>query len=159
MKKILIASILILLSLPTGVARAKAQASDEAAIRKVFADFAEAWGKDDAKSMASHWAADGDLINPTGRRANGRAEIEKLFADEHATLFKATHITFTEGTIRFVKPDVAVFTSEYEVPGAHPPNGAEMTLKGIVTSVMVKTKGKWWTFSSRPMVPVSTPRQ
>ena len=158
MKEILIASILILLALPAGVAGAKAQASDEAAIRKVFADFAEAWGKDDAKSMASHWAVDGDLINPTGRRANGRAEIEKLFADEHATIFKGTHITFTEGTIHFVKPDVAIFTSDYEVPGAHPPNSAEMTLKGIVTSVMVKTNGKWWTLSTRPMVPVTTPR-
>ena len=54
MKKILIASILILLALPAGIAEAKDQASDEAAIRKVFADFAEAWGRDDAKSMASH---------------------------------------------------------------------------------------------------------
>src|SRR5713226_4942054 len=118
MKKILVTSIL-LLALPAGVAGAKAQAGDEAAIRKVFADFAEAWGRDDAKSMASHWTVDGDLINPQGRRANGRAELEKLFADEHATVFKGTHITFSEGTIRFVTPDVAVFTSDYEVPGAH----------------------------------------
>jgi len=154
MKKILIASILILLALPAGVAGAKPQVSDEAAIRKVFAEFAVAWGRDDAKSMASHWAVDGDLINPTGRRANGRAEIEKLFADEHAAIFKGTRITFSEGTIRFVKPDVAVFTSDYEVPGAHGPNGAEMTAKGIVTSVMVKKKGQWWTLYTRPMAPV-----
>ena len=158
MKKILIASILILLALPAGIAEAKDQASDEAAIRKVFADFAEAWGRDDAKSMASHWAVDGDVINPPGRRANGRAEIEKLFAEEHATVFKGTHITFSEGTIHFVKPDVAVFTSDYEIPGAHPPNGAEMTMKGIVTSVMVKKNGRWWTLSARPMVPVATSR-
>jgi len=156
MKRILIASILILLALPAGVADAKTRASDEAAIRKVFADFAEAWGRDDAKSMASHWAVDGDLINPPGRRANGRVEVERLFTDEHATFFKGTHITFSEGTIYFVKPDVAVFTSDFEVPGAHPPNGAEMTVKGIVTSVMVKKSGKWWTLSARPMVPLPT---
>src|SRR5262249_32777906 len=74
MKKNLIASILILLALPAGLGAANAKASDEAAIRKVFGDFAEAWGRDDAKSMASHWAVDGDVINPPGRRANGRAE-------------------------------------------------------------------------------------
>lgn len=159
MKRILVTSILLLLALPAGVAETKAQARDEAAIRKVFADFAEAWGRDDAKSMASHWTVDGDLINPPGRRANGRAEVEKLFADEHATVFKGTHITFSEGTIHFVKPDVAVFTTEYEVPGAHGPNGNEMTSKGTVTSVMVKKNGKWWTFSARPMVPVTTPGQ
>jgi len=159
MKEILIASILILLALPAGIAGPKTHASDEAAIRKVFADFAGAWGRDDAKSMASYWAVDGDVINPPGRRANGRAEIEKMFADEHATVFKGTHITFSEGTIHFVKPDVAVFTSDYEIPGAHPPNGADMTMKGIVTSVMVKKNGKWWTLSARPMMPVPTSRQ
>ena len=157
MKKILLASILILLAFPAGVV-AKSQASDEAAIRKVFSDFAEAWGKDDAKSMASQYTVDGDIINPTGRRANGREQIEKLFADEHATTFKGTHITFSEGTIHFVTPDVAVFTSNYEIPGAHMPNAGEMTLKGIVTSVMVKKKGKWLNSCTRPMVPVTPPR-
>lgn len=160
MKKILVTSILLLLALSAGVAGAKAQAADEAAIRKVFAGFAEAWGKDDVKSMASYWTADGDLINPTGRRANGRADVEKLFADEHATIFKGTHIKFSEGTIRFVKPDVAVFTTDYEIPGAHAgPNGSEMTAKGIVTNVMVKKDGKWLTLSARPMVPVANPGQ
>jgi uncharacterized protein (TIGR02246 family) len=157
MKKILLAYILILLAFPAGVV-AKSQASDEAAIRKVFSDFAEAWGKDDAKSMASQYTVDGNIINPTGRRANGREQIEKLFTDEHATIFKGTHITFSEGTIQFVTPDVAVFTSNYEIPGAHMPNAGEMTLKGIVTSVMVKKKGKWWNSCTRPMVPVTPPQ-
>jgi uncharacterized protein (TIGR02246 family) len=159
MKNILVTSMLLLLALPAGITDVKAQDRDEAAIRKVFADFAEAWGMDDPKSMASHWTEDGDLINPLGRRANGRAEIEKLFADEHATIFKGTHITFGEGTIHFAKSNVAVFTTDYEVPGAHPPNGRETTVKGIITSVMVKKSGKWWAFSARPMVPVTPRRQ
>ena len=156
MKRILVTSFLLLWALPAGVVETKAQAGDEAAIRKVFADFAEAWGRDDAKSMASYWAADGDLINPQGRRANGRAEVETLLADEHANAFKGTHIAFSAGTIHFVKPDVAVFTTDYETPGMHTPDGKEMTAKGILTCVMVKKSGKWWTLSARPMVPLST---
>jgi uncharacterized protein (TIGR02246 family) len=159
MKRILVISLLLLLALPAGVAGAKDKAGDETAIRKVFADFADAWGKDDAKSMASHWAPDGDIINPTGRRANGRTEIEALFADEHSTIFKGTHITFSAGTIRFVKPDVAIFTTDYDVPGAHMPSGSDMEMKGIVTSVMVKKSGKWLTLSSRPMSPAGAPMQ
>ena len=154
MRKLLVTSLLLLLAIPASVARVKAQAADEAAIRKLFAGFAEAWGKDDTKSMASYWTADGDLINPLGRRANGRAEIEALLADEHATMFKGTHIKFGEGTIHFVKPDVAVFSTDYEVPGAHGPNGAEMTVKGLITSVMVKKNAKWWTLFARPMSPL-----
>lgn len=160
MKRILVTSLLLLLALPGSVVKMNAQARDEAGIRKTFADFAAAWAKDDAKTMASYWAADGDLINPQGKRANGRAEIEALLAGEHATMFKGTHITFGEGTIHFVKPDVAVFTTDYEVPGAHGPDGNEMIAKGgILTAVMVKKSGKWWTLSARPMVPLPPPPQ
>ena len=77
---------LILLALPAGVAGPKAQASDEAAIEKSLPTLLR--HGDDAKSMASYWAVDGDVITPTARRANGRAEIEKMFADEHATSFQ-----------------------------------------------------------------------
>ncbi|PYV17744.1 MAG: hypothetical protein DMG21_07375 [Acidobacteria bacterium] len=159
MKRIVLVSILTALIVPLGVVKARAQSKDEAAIRKVFADFAEAWAKDDAKSMASMWTEDGDLINPQGRVATGRAEVEKLFGDEHSTVFKASHISFTPGTIRLVKPDVAVFTTDYDVPDAHGPNGSPMDAKGTVTSVMVKKGGKWMTFSARPMVPQSAPSQ
>jgi|SRR5579859_3125475 len=159
MKRFLVVSLLLLLALPGSVVKMKAQAKDEAGIRKTFAEFAEAWAKDDAKGMASYWAADGDLINPEGKRANGRAEIEALLAGEHSTMFKGTHITFSKGTIHFVKRDVAVFTTDYEVPGAHGPDGNEMTAKGILTAVMVKKSGKWWTLSARPMAPVTPPQQ
>lgn len=157
MKRIMVVSILMGLVVPLGVVSARAQSKDEAAIRKVFADFAEAWGKDDAKGMAATWAEDGDIINPQGRRATGRADVEKLFADEHSTIFKGSHISFTAGTIRFVKPDVAVFTTEYEVPDAHGPDGGSMGTGGIVTCVMVKNGEKWMTFSARPMVPLPPP--
>ncbi len=154
MRRMIVASILAGLVVPMGVIKARAQSKDEEAIRKVFADFAEAWGKDDAKAMASMWTEDSDLINPQGRKATGRAEVGKLLADEHSTIFKGSHIKFTPGTIQFVKPDVAVFTTNYEVPDAHGPDGSPMATGGIVTCVMVKKNGKWQTFAARPMVPL-----
>ena len=155
MKSMVVASILTVLVLPMGVA--KAQTKDEAAIRKVFADFAEAWAKDDAKSMASMWTGDGDIINPQGRKAMGRADVEKLFADEHSTIFKGSHISFSNGTVHFVRPGVAVFTTDYDVEGANAPEGSPMPKGGIVTCVMVKKGEKWMTFSARPMVPLPPP--
>jgi uncharacterized protein (TIGR02246 family) len=157
MKRTIVVTILMGLVVPMAVVRAEAQSKDEAAIRKVFADFAEAWSKDDAKSMAAMWAEGGDVINPQGHKATGRADVEKLFADEHATIFKGSHISFTAGTIRFVKPDVAVFTTDYAVRDAHGPDGSPMATGGIVTSVMVKKGEKWMTFSARPMVPLPPP--
>ena len=153
MRRIVIAGLFVILVAPLAVAQSQGRAKDEEAIKKVFTDFGAAWAKDDAKGMASFWTEDGDLINPAGRVANGRAEVEKLFEDEHASTFKGTQITFSGGTVRFVKSGVAIYTVNWEVPGAHGPDGKEMTLKGVVTSVMVKKNGKWWTLAVRAVTP------
>jgi uncharacterized protein (TIGR02246 family) len=157
MKRTIVVSILMGLLVPVGVVKALGQSKDEAAIRKVFADFAEAWGNDDAKAMASFWTEDGDVINRLGRKATGRAEVEKLFAEEHSTNYKGTHVSFAAGTIRFLKPDVAVFTTDFNVPDALTPDGTEVNVNGIVTSVMIRKEGKWVIAAARLVIPPPPP--
>lgn len=160
MKKLLMFVLAILLVSPVGVAKMKGRGGDEDAIKKVFADFAAAWEKDDAKGMAAFWADDGDLINPAGRVGKGRAEVEKLLADEHSSLFKGTRITFTVSGIRFLGRDVAIYDAAYEVVGAHGPDGKELPpQKGLLTSVLVKKSGQWRTVAARPMMPAPPPGQ
>lgn len=63
------------------------------------------------------------------------------------------------GSVRFLKPDVAVVDGAWETTGAHTSSGKELpTLKGFYTLVLVKKKGRWLVASSRTMVPVSPPR-
>ena len=65
-----------------------ARAADDQAIKDRVTEFQEAWNKDDTKAMAALWADDGTLINPVGTFAQGPADIEKTFVDEHSTCSK-----------------------------------------------------------------------
>ena len=62
------------------------------------------------------------------------------------------------GSVRFLKPDVAVVDGAWETTGAHTSSGKELpTLKGFFTLALVKKKGQGHVTSSRTMVPVSPP--
>ena len=56
----------------------------EKEVRAVEDAFVAAWNKHDTKALAAGWAPDGDLINPFGRWAKGRAEVEKLLGEQAA---------------------------------------------------------------------------
>src|SRR5262245_57701889 len=131
----------------------------EAAILKVHEQFAENWDKHDAKAMASMFADDADLINPLGRVAKGKAEIEKLYQAEHAGAFKGSHFTSDcKSGVRVVKPDVAIVTCSFEVTGGTLPDGKPMpAMKGLYTATMVKTKNRWQVVAGRPMIPFAPP--
>ena len=132
---------------------------DKDAVSKTAQDFADAWNKHDAKAMTAYFTDDGDLINPMGRHAKGKAEIEKLFQDEQSTVFKNSQFTATcaPDDIKMIKPDVAVMTCNWEASGAKTPDGKTMTPKGMVTVVVVKKGGKWMWMVARPMVPPQMP--
>ena len=132
---------------------ALAGGADDAAILKVHEDFAASWNKGDYKAMAAMFADDADLINPLGRVAKGKAEIEKLYMEEQTTAFKGTHFTpDCRDGVRVLKPDVAVVTCAFEVTGTKLP-----ALKGLYTATMVKSKTKWQVVAGRPMIPFVPP--
>lgn len=149
---------LALLALALALPVAAAASSDEEAIEARAVEFAVAWNKHDPKAMAMLWAEDGDLINPFGRIARGRREIELLFADEHSTYTKDTMYTLDIRWIRMVKPDVAVATWDATISGMKTGDGSDMPpLEHMVTVVLVKREGKWWTLAARPMIPSPPP--
>ena len=134
-----------------------AKESSDAAIRATDQAFAAAWNRHDTKAMAASWAKDGDLINPAGRVAKGRVEIEKLLQDEHATAFKTS--TYTPGTlsIRFIERDLAVAESDTEISGITNPDGSSApVMKVHILRLVQKKDGVWSTLTARPvMYPVA----
>jgi uncharacterized protein (TIGR02246 family) len=147
----------VLVSSLVSVASAQKAGKDEETVRQMQADFAAAWNKHDAKAMAALWAEDGDVINPAGKVAKGRADVEKLMAEEHATFAKGTTFTNNVTGVRFLKPDVALLDASYEIAGVMGPGGKAGSMKGLYTVVLVKKGGKWWVSSARPMVPLPEP--
>src|SRR5437899_10384094 len=130
----------------------------EAQVRARCQEFAAAWNRHDAKALAGFWAPDGDLINPFGRMAKGRADVEKLFTDEQAGIMKGTTFTITGMTVRLLEPDIAVTDWDVEISGMQSPEGTAMpVLKTHVNSVMMKKSGQWWVVAGRPVIYQSAP--
>ncbi len=128
-----------------GGAKSTASTKDEEGIRKVLADFIEAWNKHDAKAFSMVFAEDADFTNVRGTSAHGRAEVENFHASPFATRFKDTNQKMTKTKIRFIKPDVAAVDAWWEMSGAKGPEGQDIPLrKGLLNFVMTKEGDKWF---------------
>ncbi|MBC8646282.1 MAG: SgcJ/EcaC family oxidoreductase [Thermoanaerobaculia bacterium] len=139
------------------VPAALAADGDEAAIRKVHADFTAAWNRHDPAALAAIWSDNGDLVNPEGRWAKGKAEVQKNFAGEQGGIFKSSTFTNIVTGVRFLAPNIAVVDASFEIQNATPPNAPPMTQKGLYKAVMVKEGGTWRTASAMAMAPVAPP--
>jgi len=144
-----LALLVVFAALAVGPSVVAAQ-DDEAAIRKLSSDFCAAWTRHDVKAMAAVWADDADIINPAGRVAKGRAEIEKLLTDEHAGPFKGTSYEATV-SVRMLAPGVALGDWEATVTGMHDAAGQALPpFKHHVATVYVKKGGRWFAAAGRP---------
>src|SRR5438445_12890308 len=123
--------------------------SNDAQIRQVADDFVAAWNKHDPTAMAYVWSADGDLINPFGRKAKGRTEIQRLFQDEHNGPMKNSTYAIPGLSIRYLDPTLALVDDDSEISGITNPDGTTSNLKAHVFNVLRKSGGKWWIVSAR----------
>jgi uncharacterized protein (TIGR02246 family) len=132
--------------------------ADEEAIRRATDAFSAAWGRHDAKALTASYTADADFTNPVGGQARGRAEIEKMFGQDHGPTgpFRSSTIKQTIDRIRFVKPDVAVVHGAWETSGAVDAQGASLnpSPRGRLMLVFVKQGGDWKVASGQAMQPV-----
>jgi uncharacterized protein (TIGR02246 family) len=112
-------------------------------------DFAAAWNKHDPTAMAYCWSADGDLINPFGRRAKGLTEIQRLFQDEQNGPMKNSTFTITSFSMRYLDATYATVDADAEISGVATPDGSTATIKPHVFNLMRKSGGKWWIAAAR----------
>ncbi len=130
--------------------RAKAS-GDTAAMLHTFDEFFAAWNKHNVNEMLSYWDEDASLINPVGRAASGKAEIEKILADEQATTFRDSHARILSLTSKPLTRDLAWFDGEMTIDHALDRNGAAMPqMKVHIAGLMKKKGGHWLIHVARP---------
>jgi len=128
-----------------------ALAGDDAGIKDRLDQFQAAWNKDDTQAMAAIWADDGSLINPVGVVAHNRAEVEKIFVDEHTHMFKNTQYKTSDVTVQWITPEIAVADITANISGIHGPDGAAAPdYAHHVVWVLVKKDGQWMAAAARP---------
>jgi uncharacterized protein (TIGR02246 family) len=148
--------VVAVLAVLPGIVRADT-AGDEAKIKAQAQAFAAAWGRHDAKAMAGIFAEKGTLINPSGRLAVGRAEVEKLFAEEAATIMAGTTYEATIARIDWVTPDVAVVLWDAVLHGEKGPDGKPADVKHQVTVVEHRAGAGWEAVAGRPVIYLPPP--
>ena len=162
MKPFLATALLVMLAMPALAADAKKMStrSDEG-ITKAEEGFFAAWNRHDVPAMIAFWADDATLINPMGRAAHGRAEVEKLLDDEQTTVFKNTKVSVSDFTItRSLGSGVAFCDGELTVDGAVGPDGAALPqMKVHLAMLMQKQGARWVVADARPCVYPPPPGQ
>ena len=135
-----------------------AGANDRRGIEQCIQNFVAAWNRHDTAAMAQSWAEDGDLINPFGRVAKGRDQVQQLFRDEHAGPFKTCSHQMKIGEVRMLGSDTAIADGDCTLTGARGPDGKEMRpFTPHVFFVMRKNEGQWQIIAARPYSFASMP--
>jgi uncharacterized protein (TIGR02246 family) len=118
--------------------------SEEDAIRGVVDRFMDAWNRHDAHAFAVLFAEDADFTNVIGMGAHGRAKIEAFHASSFSSMFKDSHLTYTDCKVRLIRPDVAMVEVWWQMTGATDRQGKPWpNRKGLVNFVAGKEKGQW----------------
>jgi uncharacterized protein (TIGR02246 family) len=118
--------------------------NDETQVRDLIPRFADAWAHADAHGIAGIYAADGDLVIPTGQVISGRDAIAGFYAAVFAKGYQGSKGEGTIERLRFVRPDVAVGDGTWSIVGAHGANGqAAPAERGVFAFVAVKQENQW----------------
>jgi uncharacterized protein (TIGR02246 family) len=125
-------------------AQSPSASGEPEAIRAVVTRFTNAWNQHDAHAFSLVFAETADFTNVRGAGATGRVAIEEFHAGIFRTFFKASTLTASVKSIRFIKPDVAAVDVLWEMKGATDPNGVPIPLRqGLANLVMTKQGEQW----------------
>ena len=119
------------------------QTPDEADIRGLQTQQANAWNAHNAAAYARLFTDDGDVVNVVGWWWRGRSEIEAKLTAAFAFVFRESRMSITDTFVRFLSPDIAIAHVRWTMTGARTPPGMPEPREGIQLQVLKKSAGKW----------------
>lgn len=118
------------------------------AIVDLFDRFSAAWNANDATALGRCYSEDGCLIDPFGRRADGRAAIADAFAGLFGGPMAGTSTLFAIDHVRTVESMHALVDGEQRVVA---PDGSVVLAVHIASLVRRENDG-WKVVDGRPYV-------
>lgn len=131
--------------------------SDEEVIRAMGDKWAQAWNSGEVANIGELYTPDADWVGTDGRTAKGREAIVESYVDIASTTLKGSQLSIGWLNIRFVKPDLAVGESTWELTNLPEAEGQQPPAKGTATVVVVKQAEQWWIAAHRVRVPPQPP--
>src|SRR5262245_28229647 len=116
---------------------------DDAAIKRVVAQYEEYWNRHEFAKTAELRTEDSENVNVVGQRS-ARADIAKGGPSFYQQAFGNSTIHDTVISIKYLKPEVAAVDVAWEMTGAKCPDGSDASYRvGLKSLVMTKVRGKW----------------
>ena len=120
-------------------------------VRSVMDAFAKTWPSNNPQALSAFYQDHADVLNPSGRWARGRMEIEKLFSDEHSTIFKGSRMASTIDGMRFVDGDIVLVDSTITIEGMKGADGNALPPQSYhLVTVLHRKHDRWRMVASRP---------
>jgi uncharacterized protein (TIGR02246 family) len=150
LKSQLLASILVAMTVgafgqsrPTSTDAVPDRTGDDAAIKRVAAQYVEYWNRHEFAKTAELRTEDSENVNVVGQRST-RADIVKGGPSYYQQAFGNSTIHDTVISIKYLKPDVAAVDLAWDMTGAKCPDGSDASYRvGLKSLVMTKIRGKW----------------
>ena len=114
-------------------------AADEAAAKKVAADFSAAWNRGDSAAIAALYAADAVVTGPDGKTARGRNSIEGMFATDLRDK-AGSRMTLSANEFRELGNAGMVWRCDWKLSGL---KGPVPTVSGTGLAVLAASKDGW----------------
>jgi uncharacterized protein (TIGR02246 family) len=150
-KRIVVLTAMLLAAALAPVVGAQEASDAEEAVKMVATQWQDAWNGGDMDALGALYAEDADYVDLFGRTFKGREQIQANFSEVHSTAYEGAKISIETTSVQFVKPDVAVSDSAWEVTGHAEAEGVPS--KGVSTGVLVKQDGEWEIVAHRTRVP------
>jgi uncharacterized protein (TIGR02246 family) len=123
--------------------------NDSNCVERIVRAFSDCWNRHNIDGMVQLFAEDAEFVNAEfiegiGLWWKGCDEIRGAHVSMHAPIFKYSRIMITKIVVRFIKPDVAIARSLWELSGQLGPSGEPLyEKKGILMNVVSLTSSGW----------------
>jgi len=134
-------ALLLALSIVVVAQNATNRMKDEAGIKTIVANLANAWTKGDAKVWGEQFAEDADFTVWTGTYVKGRDAITRGHEELFKTIYPGTKQRLDVRSIRFLRNDVAVVHVEGYVVKKE--EEFPSTPQVVPVLILTKEKGQW----------------
>ena len=118
--------------------------NDEDAIKQVIAATTDAFSRHDAEAWVRFCTPDAQLVTVRGESMNGVDEIRNGLATIFQSRGRYVTLKTLSGTVRFIRPDVALAHVSNELSGLVSPEGQTLpSHQELSIRVLVKDQGAW----------------
>jgi uncharacterized protein (TIGR02246 family) len=117
---------------------------DTSEICKIEEAYDAAWNAGDVEALIALFSPDAVVVNPLGKIARGRAEIQCVLEQFLAGAARGSRHTSTVSSIDFITDEVAIVDGEAQLEGVSDAALRQSVLAHNFTDVMVKIDGNWF---------------